>query len=483
MTSWPFKPLAELVAPEPNSLTDGPFGSKLKTEHYTHAGVRVVRLGNIGVGLFRDEDRSFVSEAHAATLSRHALANGDLLIAALAEPVGRCCPVPASVLPAIVKADCIRFRPAAAMNPAFVMHWLNSPEGRRNAERGSHGVGRLRINLEAIRALPVPVPTRAVQDRVVARIEVQLPRIDALVASLTRAKTNVANARASVLKAAVEGRLVPTEAELAAGEGRQFVDAATALAAQSVPARPNRYGSRTSDVIPGHAALSVGDVGTALPAGWVRRPLVDVARMESGHTPSRTRPDWWLGDVPWIGLVDARNHHGGVIHDTIQHTNADGLANSAARLLPEGTVCLSRTASVGYVVVMGKPMATSQDFANWVCTPALNPHWARIVLMADREALRGFGKGSVHTTIYFPELLALHIGIPPPAEQRRIVLEVDRRLSILDRLEQAIDGSLARCTFLRQATLKLAFAGPLPTPAARLEAPAKRAVEAARRPR
>jgi type I restriction enzyme S subunit len=50
-----------------------------------------------------------------------------------------------------------------------------------------------------------------------------------------------------------------------------------------------------------------------------------------------------------------------------------GLENSAARLLPANTVCLSRTASVGYVVIMGKPMATSQDFVNWVCSEAIEP--------------------------------------------------------------------------------------------------------------
>ncbi|HMV65807.1 MAG TPA: restriction endonuclease subunit S [Myxococcota bacterium] len=449
------------MSDDPNALTDGPFGSKLKSEHYTDHGVRVVRLGNLGVGEFKDADKSFVSEAHAAELERHRLFDGDLLIAALAEPVGRCCQVPRSILPAIVKADCIRFRPRPEVNRRFVMHWLNSPEAKKNAERHSHGVGRLRINMGAIRELPVPLPTRPVQDRTVEAIETHFSRLDAAVTSLTRAKANLKRARASVLKAAVEGRLVPTEAALAHAEGRDYEPASALVARIDRAPRPNRYKTRSTNVIPGHAALSVGDTGATLPDGWTRAPMVEVARMESGHTPSRNHPEWWDGDVPWVGIADAREHHGGVIHDTEQHTNGDGLANSAARLLPAGTVCVSRTASVGYVIVLGRPMATSQDFVDWVCTDALDPDWVRVVFLADREALLRFGKGSVHKTIYFPELLSLHIAIPPLAEQRRIVAEVDRRLSVLDALDASVDANLARCARLRQSVLKLAFEGRL----------------------
>lgn len=49
-----------------------------------------------------------------------------------------------------------------------------------------------------------------------------------------------------------------------------------------------------------------------------------------------------------------------------------GIDNSSARVLPAGTLCLSRAASVGYVVVMGVPSATSQDFVNWVCSQDLD---------------------------------------------------------------------------------------------------------------
>jgi type I restriction enzyme S subunit len=183
--------------------------------------------------------------------------------------------------------------------------------------------------------------------------------------------------------------------------------------------------------------------------------------MESGHTPSREHSEWWDGDVPWIGIADAREHDGGIILETIQHTNADGLANSAARLLPAGTVCISRTASVGYVVVMGRPMSTSQDFVNWTPTSAVTSDWLRLVFTADRESLRRFGKGSVHKTIYFPEWLSVHIAVPPLAEQSRIVAESDRLLSVAAGASASLAIDRRRCSRLRQSVLKWAFEGKL----------------------
>jgi len=90
---WPVVPLGELAADERNAITDGPFGSKLKTEHYTDAGPRVIRLKNIGDADFVDA-KAYISEAHLATLQKHRVFPGDVVIAALGEDPPRSCLVP-----------------------------------------------------------------------------------------------------------------------------------------------------------------------------------------------------------------------------------------------------------------------------------------------------------------------------------------------------------------------------------------------------
>lgn len=214
--------------------------------------------------------------------------------------------------------------------------------------------------------------------------------------------------------------------------------------------KARRLGGRqaTTAQISGNFAISVGNPETPLPSGWRWRLLTDMARLESGHTPSRRHEEYWGGDIPWVGIKDATSNHGRVIFETCEYTNDLGIKNSAARVLPKNTVCLSRTASVGYVVVMGRPMATSQDFVNWSCGPELDYRFLKYALLAEGDALLRFASGSVHQTIYFPEVKAFHIATPELAEQQSIAnvlsaldnkIELNRRMNdTMEAMTQAI---------------------------------------------
>lgn len=218
----------------------------------------------------------------------------------------------------------------------------------------------------------------------------------------------------------------------------------------------------TTGVIHGRYAICVGKADMPSPPGWTWTLLTDVARLETGHTPSRSHPEYWNGgQIYWIGIKDARLHHGRTIRETIQKVTQLGIENSAARLLPAGTVCLSRTASVGYVFVMGQEMATSQDFVNWVCTDAILPEFLMYALIAEGEDIRKFGKGTTHTTIYFPEVKAFHVCLPPLGEQRRIVAKIEELFSDLDAGVAALNRAKANLKRYRAAVLKAAVEGKL----------------------
>lgn len=188
---------------------------------------------------------------------------------------------------------------------------------------------------------------------------------------------------------------------------------------------------------------------TRPPEGWKWTQLTDVARLETGHTPSRNFPEYWDGDVPWVGIRDATGNHGQTIHETNQYTTDLGIENSSARILPANTVCLSRTASVGYVIVMGRPMATSQDFVNWVCSDALDYRFLKYVLLAEKRSFLRFAHGTTHQTIYFPEVKAFHICLPPIEEQRAIASilgALDDKIELNRRMNATLE-SLARAIF------------------------------------
>lgn len=359
----------------------------------------------------------------------------------------------------IASTEWIAFPPSDDFEPKYLAYYLNQTTIRDFLAANASGVGGslMRVKPTTIQNYPFPIAPRDQQNRLIAEIEKQFSRLDRAVASLKCIKANLKRYKSAVLKAAVEGKLTEEWRK----QNRDVEPASKLLERIKKPPRPHRYSTRSQDVIPGHAALSVGNTRSRLPDKWSWVALVDIARMESGHTPERKRLEWWDGGIPWIGIGDARKHDGGVICDTEQHTNQQGLANSASRLLPENTVCISRTASVGYVVVMARPMATSQDFVNWIPTAAVSHDWLRIIFSADREVLRRFGKGSVHKTIYFPEWLSMHVAIPPVSEQRMIVESVDRLVIVATKLEFLVEEQLTKMEIVRQGVLKAAFSGNL----------------------
>lgn len=187
---WEWVELESLAADEPRAITDGPFGSNLKTSHYTEAGPRVIRLQNVGEGEFKDAE-AHISPEHFETLRAHEARAGDIVMASLGEGLPRACVVPGGLGPAIVKADCPRMRVAAEVNAEFLAACLNSRPVRRQAEVFVHGTGRPRLKLADARKLKVPKAPRVEQDALVgrmrelrdARVALERARDDALLKS------------------------------------------------------------------------------------------------------------------------------------------------------------------------------------------------------------------------------------------------------------------------------------------------------------
>jgi type I restriction enzyme S subunit len=205
---WCWVTVEQLAADEPNSLCDGPFGSNLKTEHYTSEGPRVVRLQNIGDGEFVDA-QAHVAVSHFEKLRRHEVFAGDLVVASLGEDVPRAARVPPSLGQAIVKADCLRFSVDPKLADAgFVMHALNSPPTRKRVGDLVHGIGRPRIGLTLFRQTAVPLPPRAEQERLAEEIDRHISVAVEGASDVERDSLRLRRLRQSILKWAFEGKLV-----------------------------------------------------------------------------------------------------------------------------------------------------------------------------------------------------------------------------------------------------------------------------------
>jgi restriction endonuclease S subunit len=190
--------------------------------------------------------------------------------------------------------------------------------------------------------------------------------------------------------------------------------------------------------------------GGLIPVDWQYTRLTEVARLESGHTPSRRRPSYWTGDIPWVSLHDVEALDANEIAQTAQTISAEGLKNSSARLLPRGTVVFSRTATVGKASVIGREMATSQDFANYICGPDVHNYFLVYLFRYMAPEWKKLMAGSIHNTVYMPAFRSLRVVLPPRSEQQAIA----EALSDVDALIESLSLLLAKKRQMKQGAMQ-----------------------------
>jgi type I restriction enzyme S subunit len=152
-------------------FSDGPFGSNLKSEHYTQEGIRVIRLQNIGVGSFIDDDKAFIAPQHFDRLRKHECLPGDVLVGTLGDPNLRACVLPSHIEHALNKADCVQIRPKPEQATAEYLCWLlNLPATLSMTSGMIAGQTRSRISMGRLAELMVPVPPIELQHAFATRV-------------------------------------------------------------------------------------------------------------------------------------------------------------------------------------------------------------------------------------------------------------------------------------------------------------------------
>lgn len=161
-----------------------------------------------------------------------------------------------------------------------------------------------------------------------------------------------------------------------------------------------------------------------------------ITHADSGGTPSTTVEAFWDGEIPWLTPKEiTRNSQGIYVSATERNITDAGIIGSGAKVLPAGTVMLTKRAPVGAVAINAIPMATNQGFLNFRCGEQLRPmylaHWFKINL----PYLKQVANGSTYRELYKSDLFEFHIAVPPIKEQ-------DAILSIINALQYVIQLGL-----------------------------------------
>jgi type I restriction enzyme S subunit len=173
--------------------------------------IRLIQLADVGEGEFRDRSRRFLNNETAARLRCTYLAEGDVLVARMPDPLGRACIFPGVDQRSVTAVDVCIIRPGDQIEPAWLMHALNAPGARRQIEQLQSGTTRRRISRKNLATVMLRMPPLDEQRRIVAEVEQRLSAIDALRAAIERAQRRSAALRRAVLERAFRGELVPQD--------------------------------------------------------------------------------------------------------------------------------------------------------------------------------------------------------------------------------------------------------------------------------
>ena len=391
---------------------------------------------------------------------KYKLQSGDIVISragsvGLSALIESC---PASVFASYL----IRFRVVEHLNERYVLWFLKSPGYWEQISQESAGIALQNVNAKKLAALKLLLPPLPEQHRIVAEIERHFSRLDASVAALKRVQANLKRYRASVLKDACEGRLVPTEANLARAEGRDY-EPANQLLKRILSERrvrsqaQKRRGRRYKEPAPADMSALPG-----LPEGWIWSKIGESFEVYVGSTPRRARPDFWNGDIPWVSSGEVSNRR---IKSTLECITQKGIKNSSVTLHPKGTVLLGMIGegkTRGQVSILDIPACNNQNSAAIrVSESGLSPEYVFYYLWSQYDATRRIGSGNNQPALNKSRVQEILLPLPPLAEQRRIITELERLLSVIRQTEAAVEANLIRAERLRQSILKQAFSGKL----------------------
>ncbi len=390
-------------------------GYAFKSNDYTKVGgVPVIRISDIGDGQVKTQNCVRVLEKQE--YNSYFIEKGEILVAMSGATTGKF---------GIFKSDervyqnqrVGKFQPLNdhLLNNSFLYYLLHSL--KRQILRDAYGGAQPNISSKKIEELLIPLPPPAEQKRIVAKIEELFSRLDAGVDSLKKAQAQLKTYRQAVLKWAFEGRLT------------------------------NEGGN------------------SKLPAGWKLAKIEDCAAVGTGATPLKSNKEYYEnGTIPWV-TSGALNDE--FVREATDYVTAKAVKETNLTLYPKHTLLLAMYGE-------GKTRGKCSELLIEACTnqaiaainleghePNIKP-FLKYFLLYNYNNVRNLAAGGVQPNLNLGIVRKTLFPLPPTPYQRQLVVaEIEKRLSVCDKLEDSIALGLQQAEVLRQSILKKAFEGKL----------------------
>ena len=361
----------------------------------------------------------------------------------------------------------------------YVFYYLKASKDL--AERFASGTTFLEVSKSRFGSIPIPIPPRPEQRRIVAKIEVLLPQLDAGVEALEKAKSQLQRYRRAVLKSAMSGDLTRVwrearkdELELASvllerileeRRAQWEADQLEKMKAKGRVPRDEKWKQKYKE--PWRPAAEELPV---LPSGWTWTSFQELAQgtphaLKAGPFGSSLKKEYYVPCGYKIygqeQVIRGDPFYGDYYIDEERYCRLSSCA------VTPGDVLISLVGTIGKVLVLPagiqagiiNPRLVKLTLDKRIVTPTYVQAYLQSASVREYFSLSSHGgtMGILNLTI----LKALPVALPPLEEQEAIVREIDRRMSIADQMDAGLQDDLARSVRLRQTILKRALEGTL----------------------
>jgi type I restriction enzyme S subunit len=438
--------------------------------------VRLVQLADIGDGQYLNKSNRFLTQAKAVELGCTFLQRGDVLLARMPHPLGRCCLYAGDRKQAVTVVDvCVIRVRHDHLDHKWLMHTINSPTFREAIHGLQSGSTRKRISRGNLSTLKLPIPPRTEQTRIAAKLEELLSDLDAGVAELKAAQKKLAQYRQSLLKAAVEGSLTAewrakhSPSETGAQLLQRILTERRARWEAKQLARFKEQGKTPpkdwqkkypEPVQPDTTHLS------QLPQGWVWASIDQLSPddLTNGRSVPTTDNGAKVLRLTAVrdGQIDLTASKGGA---WTEDEARPFWVTEGDLLIVRGNGSLSLVGRAGLVPAVSDPVAYPDTLIRLrVLNSVVNPAW--IGAMWDSALIRKHIELRARTSagiykISQPDIVSAVVPVPPIVEQRAALAAMATLKAETLAALSAVELSLKQSTAQRQNILRAAFSGKL----------------------
>ena len=312
--------------------------------------------------------------------------------------------------------------------------------------------------------LELIVPPINEQRRIVAKLEKLLQKVDACKERLDKIPAILKRFRQSVLAAACSGRLTEDWRKQNFDIGYASTLLLRIKQKRQADAKTTKEKNQVAEAFKADYLLTKSEEFdlSELPESWSVCRIGTIGTVLNGSTPSRKKPEYWHGDIPWVSSGEVKNN---VILSTREKITKRGYDNSSVRLLPQDTILLAMIGegkTRGQTAILKISCTINQNIAAILLTHGLvSSEYLWRWFQFQYESTRGHGSGSGPQALNCQRVRELPFILPPLTEQYEIVRRVEALFKIADQIEERYTKARTYVDKLTQSILAKAFRGEL----------------------